>query len=458
MANKKDRWFLATNTDNLKMMVAQGLITSPDGFSPNKYYKDELENYQGFIPLFKNKIPTKTLKLIVSEAANMTPCLIEIDLDKITHQTTEANDMLLISAPLPLSVIKQIIFKSEGDKKELEKWQELSSNFILANLKLQSVKKDQKLFETKDTFLDNNDKKITFNPPNAEKTDYKKVYAFGGILTNLFYYAKNGKTSNQLFADFINANLPEQNDDINCIYQYFDSGIDSGDVGEMYQKLINTIINKNDFKNDIITLLESDNWADNLQSRTKQLAQKLRNFEDNDTTISDRFEQAKTSLEKLLLMLSYRESSERLTQYHLPLFTKEDYLLFAMLFGIRDRFLKSPKFLRQYQDLQNFISFKMAEYAHKNIGSNIVFKSPTQPKTILDLLNTAKIKKRVIENLNITDCVNTVMNGDYQRKGSKSTYQGFIEPNYEVDEDKYFKAMSKTNIDTEQYNKLAKLK
>ena len=125
MANKKNRWFLPTNADNLKMMVAQGLISSPDGFSPNKYYKDELENYPGFIPVFKNSIPKDTLELIISEQENMTACLIEIDLVKITqgsakNQNYEAvdisinahDDLLLLLAPLPLSCIKQIIFKS----------------------------------------------------------------------------------------------------------------------------------------------------------------------------------------------------------------------------------------------------------------------------------------------------------------------------------------------------------
>lgn len=471
MANKKDRWFLATNTDNLKMMVAQGLITSPDGFSPNKYYKDELENYPGFIPLFKNNIPTKTLVLIESEESNMTACLIEIDLAKITQGKAKntkneliaidseiADNLILLLAPLPLSCIKEIIFKSENDKKNLEKEQGLSSNFILVNLKLQSVKKDQKLFEEKESTLLNSDddKGITFNLPNAERIDYKKVYAFGGLLTNLFYFAKNGEDSNKVFQGLINTNSFQMSGDIDCIYQYFSKTVSNDDLGEMYKRLIDAIINENDFKNDIINLLESNNWTDKLQSRTKELAQKLRNFEDNDTTISDKFQQAETPLERLLLMLFYRESSEKLTQVHFPLFVENDCLLFAMLFGVRDGFLKMPKFLRQYQDLQNFISFKMAEYAHKNIDGNMVFKPPTQPKTIRDLLNTPK--ERVIKNLNIKECINTTMKGDYQRKGSKSVYQGFIEPNYEIIEDKYFELMCKKNIDTEQYNELVKLK
>ena len=74
----------------------------------------------------------------------------------------------------------------------------------------------------------------------------------------------------------------------------------------------------------------------------------------------------KTLLGKVLLMLFHRENTEALIEYNLDIFTEEDYLTFAAIFGIRDKFIKVPKFLREFEDLQNFISVKMANYAHES--------------------------------------------------------------------------------------------
>ena len=469
---KKDRWFLPTNTDNFKMMVAQGLITSPDGFSPEKYYQDELQNYPGFIPLFRNTIPGKTLKLIVSEQPGMIACLIEIDLSKITGTINTQkgdsvaiqeiqDDLILLPAPLPLSVIKQIIFASEKYKKELLNEQQLSSNFILADLKLQSSKADQKLFkanEQLDISGGNNDSKEHNNPLNI---DYQKTYAFGGLLGNLFYFSKNGGLSNDIYKAFSTSDKQDsiKNADELCIYQYFYQNNGEGDLLYlMYQRLIEKTINGSDFKNNIIELLESNDWDEKLKKRTLELSQKLRDFENNDTSISNKFCMAEKSLERLLLMLFHRDSSEGLIDYQLDLFTEDDYVLFALLFGIRDKFIKIPEFIRAYQDLQNFLSFKMAEYAHSSNNSSIKFLDIKPPKTMQELLRTAKIKKQVVEKLALKTCVRTIISGDYKCEKGKNIYQGFIEPKYEIIEDEYFKTMSKKKIDAALYNQLERLK
>lgn len=455
MALKKDRWFLPTNTDNLKMMVAQGLITSPDGFSPNKYYRDELENYPGFIPLFKNIIPEKTLKLIVSEQDNMMACLIEIDLIKIPSVKETLETPLLLLAPLPLSCIKQIIFKSIADKKSLENEQKLSSNFILAELKLHHSKTDQKLFTQEPELSDTNDTLVK-NDENRLKVDYKKIYAFGGLLISLFYFAKNGEISQQTYQKNLDKEQPDDKHRA-CISHYFYGEVnDSDELQKMYNALMDTIISGKNFKDDMIDLLESKIWGDKLKSRTQELATNLREFENNNTTISAKFEAAKSPLEKLLFMMFYRQTGKELMQYQIDSFTEEDYVLFAMMFGVRDKFIKSAKFIREYANLQNFISFKMAEYAHKNRGSDIEFKAPPQPKTVWQMVGAKN--KKVIEKLQLKDSVRTVIKGDFERKGVENIYSGFVEPKYELMQDAYFKTLAKKEIDTVLYNALTKLK
>jgi len=50
MANLQ--WFLPTNTNNLSMILSQGLISEPTGCK--KYYKDILNKYPGYIPVIKS--------------------------------------------------------------------------------------------------------------------------------------------------------------------------------------------------------------------------------------------------------------------------------------------------------------------------------------------------------------------------------------------------------------------
>jgi hypothetical protein len=481
MANKKNRWFLPTNTDNLKMMVAQGLISSPDGFSPNKYYKDELENYPGFIPVFKNSIPKDTLELIISEQENMTACLIEIDLVKITqgsakNQNYEAvdisidshNDLLLLLAPLPLSCIKKIVFKSVEDKLSLESEQKLSSNFILSDLKTHYSKADENLFNAniinkgveffdKDK-EDGNEVKTQTDPVKPVPVNYPRIYAFGGLLVSLFYIAKNGKLSNKIYQDFCTIDKASLDSDKLCIYQYFNQIEDDNILQTMYNKLLDKLISRENSKDDILMLLEGADWGDRFKSRTQDLAQMLRGFEDNETTISEKFSKATKPLERLLLMLFHKESIESLIEYQLDMFTEDDYLLFSLIFGVRDKFIKMPKFVREYQNLQNFISNKMAEYAHSELKSSIKFKSISSPKTVWDILNAKSTAKKAVKKLEITDCVQTVMSGDCQIQGNERIFKGYAEPKYKIIEREYFKIISSKNIGTETYNNLARLK
>ena len=475
----KNRWFLPTNTDNLKMMVAQGLMSSPDGFSPNKYYKDELENYPGFIPVFKNSIPKNTLDLIISEQENMTACLIEIDLTKITqgnakNQNYEAvevsvnahDDLLLLLAPLSLSCIKQIIFKSVDDKISLEAEQKLSSNFILSDLKTHYSKSDETLFKAsndkgsmesfhKDKVDEN---KIESQVGSVKLVNYPRIYAFGGLLTSLFYFAKNGKLSNNIYQDFCTIEKADLVDDKLCIHQYFNQIENDGILQIMYSKLLDKLISRENSKDDIIMLLEADDWDEKFKSRTQDLAQMLREFENNETTISEKFSKATRPLERLLLMLFHKESIGSLIEYQLDMFTEDDYLLFSLIFGVRDKFIKTPKFIREYQNLQNFISSKMAEYAHLELKSGIKFKSTSSPKTVWDILNTKNTAKKAGKKLEITDCVQAETGEDFEKQGRKVIFQGYLELKYKIVEDKYFKIISNKNISTETYNNLARLK
>jgi hypothetical protein len=469
----KDRWFIPTNTENLKMIIAQGLISNSDGFK--KYYSDVLELVQGYIPIFKNKIEQDILTYVVREMNDLTPAIIEIDLKKITGiiKKVEDNklvnidlkdianvDILFIQAPLPLSVIATMIFKSKEDKNSFEEDSKLYSNVILADLKLSSTVAEEKLFKsnTLSGGLVNDFKKIEVD---VNEINYKKVYAYGGLLLNLFYFAKNGNNSNTYYQLFLNLDKESEKQDID-VYDYFKAfDINDTDIKKkMDYGLINIAIESKDFKEDVLDFLLSDIWDERSRKRTEELANKLKQFESNmDKTVSEQFEEAKTPLEKILLMLFLREDSEALMDYTLELFSESDYLNFAMMFGLRDKFIKIPKELREFNGLQNFVSLKMAEYAHHSIESDVKFKSPSKPLTIMDMLNKNSIKKRVIRALKVEEAIETIMpNRDYKHKKGKNIYIGFVEPEYKLLENEYFKIISTKKIIKAEYNKFSKMK
>ncbi len=492
MAKKKILWLLPTNTENLKMIIAQGLISSPDGFINNhgdtKYYSDIMELVPNYIPLFKNEIPAKALDYVSKEEKSLTPVILDIDLKKLSNGikvfqdnklvdlmgNEDSADVLFILAPLPLSVISTLIFPSKPAEKEFKESLKLYSNVILNDLKLSSttvaVQKlfksddssaEQSLFKSDDSSVDWINDSTIIDTMDVGKIDYKKVYAYGGLLLNLFYYAKNGNLSNdnyKLFSGFIEEKKRQDID----IYDYF-KGFDINETDikkKMDHGLIDIAINSKDFKEDVIKFLEQENWEGQAQKRTQELADKLKDFELNiNKTVSEHFKEAKKPIEKILMMLFLREDSEALMEYTLELFSEEDYLNFAMMFGIRDKFIKAPKELKECTGLQCYVSLKMAEYAHFTIKSNMKFTSTLKPLTVVELFNKNNLKKRLIKELKVESCIQTIMpNKEFYSKSGINTYIGFIEPRYETLEEEYFNILSKRTITKEQYNKFAKMK
>ena len=491
MAKKKIQWLLPTNIENLKMIIAQGLISSPDGFIKKsgdiKYYCDIMKLVPNYIPLFKNEIPAKALDYVSKEEKSLTPIILGIDLKKISNGIKvfqdnklvnllgeeDSVDVLFILAPLPLSVISTLIFPSKPAEKEFKESLKLYSNVILNDLKLSSTVAEQKLFKSDDSSAEQslfksddssddwiNDSTI-IDTMDVGKVDYKKIYAFGGLILNLFYFAKNGNLSNDNFKLFSDFTEEKKRQDID-IYEYF-KGFDINETDikkKMDNGLIDIAINSKDFKEDVIKFLEQESWEGQAQKRTQELAGKLKDFELNtNKTISEQFKEAKKPIEKILMMLFLREDTEALMEYTLELFSEEDYLNFAMMFGIRDKFIKSPKELKEFTGLQSYVSLKMAEYAHFTIKSNIKFTPILKPLTVVELFNKNNLKKRLIKELKVESCIQTIMpNKEYSSKSGINTYIDFIEPRYETLEEEYFNILSKRTITKEEYNKFAKMK
>ena len=495
MAVKK--WLLPTNTANLGMMIAQGLICEPKGFS--KYYTDILDEQLGYIPVFSEKesqqLIFQALAYAQSEGSDLTPCLIEIDLKNIINgnvYTDEGNpfeiselnsekddvNKFFIPSPLPLSCISNVFFSCLYEKNRfISDAKRLYGNVPLDSFKMSAPKAFEKLFSGgKNIELPeiNEGKAVKF--PELVEIDYKKIYALGGFLSTLFYFSKNGILSDKIFHEACKLDSTDTKIiyDFPLIHNYFYSTEASfennSSISCMFQEILKIIIykDKNDCNNSIINFLQSDELSteNDFRKRAGDLAEELMAFHRNtsDKPISEIFEQAKTSKDKssiklILLMLFHRKDVESLIDYQLDVFEEEDYLLFAMIFGMRDKFSKTPKFLKEYSELQLYISTLMASYAHKSAKTEVFFKNTKAPPSIISMLKPNKLEfidwaSKPTE-LNIQSCFKSVMpNKEFLNNKGNSTYSGIVLPKIDIDEALYFREMSKIKIDNTLYDKI----
>jgi hypothetical protein len=473
---KKARWLFPTNTNNLRMILAQGLLTSPEGFS--KYYQDILVDYDGYLPLFNHQVSTSSLEKAVNEAEHLVPCLLEFDLSKLSGQvngltngeTKEVDlsvldgdiEQVLIPLPLPLECISKIILKTKDDKDEFQKDVDIRSNVILNKIKPSITKK---LFETTDTdtLLEPSNIQLTKIEVTKNKPNYPATYAYGGMLALLFYYAKNGALSHGFFDDFSQSVTPQANDPKEQAIPQFIHGYFYGDIDEtrsgnkILKGIVSACIEPDNFKNLLINFLRNDDWDEKAGKRSNELADKLDDYTSNSSrSTSEWFESAKSEIEKVLLMLFTREDSASLIDFNNSKinFTEREHLLFAIFFGIRDSFIKVPAFIREYNGLQAYISNQMASYAHEKMGSKITFKAINPPKTVWQFVDK-NLSKSNTNQLGLKSCVRTIMpKVDFENKGGKNIYTGYHEPTYERVDEEYFKVISIKQVTNTDYNKL----
>lgn len=155
---------LVTNHLNLMYMLAAGLLMPPSGFG-GKHYHDTLAAFPGWLPLFvgRSRQSARARRAAIddstAEAKYLRGILLEVDLadlegpvrvfstaakwrsrsDKggwcerrLEEGIGRGEWLVLVPAPLPVSRIKRILFRSVEDKREVETAAEERSNVPLA--------------------------------------------------------------------------------------------------------------------------------------------------------------------------------------------------------------------------------------------------------------------------------------------------------------------------------------
>ncbi len=493
-------WLLPTNTENLQMMLAQGLITDASGFVGD-YYKDILEGYSGHIPLFKNVVPEIALALAKSEGASLISCIIKVNLKDIIlgdcihtrcdiedsfnaddlspktsnsvpipslqgKKTTELDyESILIQAPLPLSCIEEVMFQDKANLDEFkDSYADIVDNVSIKILQCRRDKAQFKKLVSSSNLFHNSFANIEHNP-----IEYNKAYSFGGLASLSLYFSKNGEKSASLFESISafsdNENYPLE---YKWIYDYFFSNENA--KLQKWNTILDVLNNnqkrKNiEYKNSIIEILNSSP-----NPKAQSIADFLTDYhrskiEKSDEQIIEEFindykkEPNKFKIQLFLFMLFYKDSVEKLINYTHASFSEEDYILLGMLFGMNSSFIGLPKWLVEYEGMHLYISTLMANYAHKQANTGIQFKEPPKPLLLTDMLSPKKIEFIAWfgKKFDANDCFETIIpNKDYQSVKGKKIYDGIIVPEYSILKDKFFNTMSTTVIDDKRYREICK--
>ena len=485
---KKSRWFFATNTENIKSFIAQGLITSPEGIADDGYYKDTLEAHNGCIPVFRNLVPIDIVNKSLLEGNNMKACIIELDLHLIKGEIyIEIEDEIkkigieevlkgdckaaYIPSPIPISVVQKIIFNDSNDSKKFKNESGATKNILLHDLSLSSTVTDRKLFNNKHEYTIPKD----IMSIRHEAINYPKIYAFGGILALLFYFTKNGKFSNEVYKSFAHLTRPPENSNntLNLFFKSFDFDNQKVEGKTTFIDDLVTIIIKSkatNFKQDILTRFHKLDSDSNEGTPAKEKASHtIDSLEEvlgmSNRTNSERFEQSTTSVERALIALFMLDNSDdmidfKLNQHQL---SEEDYFIFCMLFGAKDKFIEISKYLKEFKHLLGFSTTQMANYAHKTRNSDLSFISPNkEPKTLGDMFDNSLFKQKIATKYKI-ECLTTIVKipkGEYKTKisatGLEFIFDGLVKnTSVEINNDIFFKEIIK--LDFKDYNNLLKL-
>ena len=191
---------LVTNDLNLMYMLAAGLVMPPAGFG-EKYYRDTLECFSGWIPLFVDKAPAQAIESSTREAGHLKPVIIEIRLSGLSGRVTAMGQgglrelqfpneidgtewVLLVPAPLPTAWIESILFRSPDDRRACER-----NVKDLANVPLEDFKRTTR----KALFTKTSD---TYWPPGKGPAERAVALEFslaaGGVMAMLFLFGNLG--------------------------------------------------------------------------------------------------------------------------------------------------------------------------------------------------------------------------------------------------------------------------
>ena len=412
-AKEFDSGLLVTNHLNLLYMLSAGLVLPPAGFG-DKYYQDTLGSFPGWIPLFVEKVSRRAINYSTREAGHLKPVLVEVALGGLSGQVFAYGEdgtrelrfpeqlhgterVIFVPAPLPTSWIKSIVYPSPDDKRYCEADAKDFGNVPIGDFKGRSNKT---LFA-----------KATDTPwplpdgPAEHETPLQKPLAAGGAMAMLLHFGNQGELAVEScrrafdpaevpatpLVDPILAGIPE----------WMETGKPQSSSladGEGDRADIRNATQKRLFWDAIERLLDwrqrggvggaEDGLLDflvattatldsRLQAGTRKLCDTLSSLTGlADATASELFERHPTPMARAMILFCLRRDCADLLDFSHDMLREPDWLLAAILFGVRDGWLRFPLRLRAVPGLSHAVSHRMARISHRIAGTELELGDP----------------------------------------------------------------------------------
>ena len=491
---------LVTNHLNLMYMLAAGLVMPPAGFR-EKYYRDTLACFLGWIPLFIDKAPREAIKSSTREAGHLKPSIVEIGLSKLSGRVMVIGEdglkelrfpdqfdgterVILVPAPLPTSWIKSITFQSVDDKRACETDVKDFGNVPLGDFKRKTSKT---LFTKAPNVL---------WPPNegpAERTvPLQGPLAAGGVMAILLLFANLGeqaiRTCRFAFDPDGDAPLPVDGYPILAGLRTWvregaaslpapvDSETDRVSLqntsqAKLFWEAVERLVEWREAgRAGSAESVLIEHLATASASRDPRLQAGVRKLHDTlvsltglaDATASELFERHDTPLAHAMTLFFLRPDCADLLDFSNDRLGEPDWLASAILFGVRDGWLNLPLRLRAHPGLSAAVSHRMARIAHRIAGTGLdLGEPPVRIRPLRELFgdgsawrSSEKSAALELARSQKWDCVHTrisLAQGEYKLtvEGGRTHIDLPGEPiiSPEIDRDRFFDSLAKARPD-----------
>ena len=496
-----DSGLLVTNHLNLMYMLAAGLVMPPAGFG-DKYYRDTLECFPGWIPLFIGKAPKEALESSTREAGHLKPVLVELGLSRMSGQVVVVAEdgaeerrfpdqldgserVILVPAPLPSSWIESVVFQSVADRQACERDAKDFGNVPLEPFKR---KTNKTLFA-----------KAPETPwppgggPAARTVPLERSLAAGGVMAMLFLFGNLGERAVHAcrsafdppddpvppLADYpILAGLgtwvrnrsapppvptvPEA--DRITLHRAFQAAIfwegverlvrwrEAGRPGSAESLLLNHLAEA------------SESLDPRVQAGIRKLHSTLESLTGlGDATASELFDRHDTPLGRAMTLFFLRRDCADLFDLRSERLGEPDWLAAAILFGARDGWLSVPLRLRAHPGLGDAVSHRMARMSHRVAGTGLELgEAPARVRPLRERFGDGSAWSRPEESAALElarrlkwDCVRTRISlgqGEYTLsiRGGALHIDVPGEPTYasEIDRERFFAHLEGARLDS----------
>lgn len=425
-------WLMVTNQPNLLYMLAAGMAMGPAGFA-GKHYRDPSSDLFGLIPVFRDSVPEQALQQAISEQKHLRACIAELDLTGLSgqiHLITREGEVstgklpsrigaeiwaLLLRAPLPMTLVKRVLFRSAADRKEFELSARSFANIDLSDLKIEVAEQVFGTTQLRNWPLPDQTAGVVQGvvdrlPARGE--------AVGGGLAMLYHLANRSDLCGSVYCMATaegERDLKERDAVLAGLVPWIESGIihtDSPVQSQLFwgavQSLVDARLNGSSDKAVDTVVSYLDGQLEHLKdaavrSRLERLISDMRGtFGLGGGTISQLFERHKGTLSRPLLLFCLRERCLDLLEFSHPDLRDEELVLAAVLFGVREGWIGLPAELRTAQGLARFIEHRMfvAECSDRHEERSLA-PAPQRPIPLRELLRAGEDDRSEVRNASL---------------------------------------------------------